>query len=123
MAYVRYRKVAGKHRMYCPVRKRPVVLGKDCEDGDIAYLDAFRLPSPTDQSWQKLDDVDEEEVLAEEVGEPDGTLVVVPKGGGWFNVQNTATGDFINTSALRLKDAEALISRFSTQPDLAGEDE
>ena len=116
MSYVRCRKVQGKHHMYCPVRKKAVVLGKDCDDGDVANLTAAQAKAVEDNaSWKVLDVKDENEVLAEEAGPPDGLLILVSKGGGWFDVQNTATGETINTTSLRLEDAEALITEYKVK--------
>ena len=113
MSYVRCRKVQGKHHMYCPVRKRAVVLGKDCDDGDVAHLLPSQVgPVSKDPSWKVLESIDEDEVLAEEVGEPTGILVVVPKSGGWYDVQNTETGEIINTTSLRLEDANEFIAGY-----------
>lgn len=95
-----------------------MVLGKGQEDGDIAHLSSDQVAKLAgNKSWQVLDAVDENEVLAEEIGEPDGLLVLITKGGGWFDVQNTATGEVINTTSLRLEDAQALIDETPDEAD------
>ena len=123
MSYIKCRKIQGKHHMYCPVNKTAVVLGKGCDDGDVAYLTPAQAKSIADNpTWKVLDGVDEEELLNEEVGEPDGLLVLVSKGGGWYDVKNTATGEVINTTSLRLEDAESIISEYKVAEEGDGDE-
>lgn len=111
--FVRYAKVSGKHRMYCYVRERKVVLGKGCKDGQVAYFHPNATPPGNDSAWKCLDanDVATEATeleLYEKAGKPQGTLEIVPDGSG-FNVVNTATGKRINTYTLTKDEAEEIV--------------
>lgn len=111
--YVRFKKVRGKHRMFCDVRNRKVVLGKGCDDGDVAYLPPGGLPKESNESWERMDDLAHvteatEQQVQEAAGDPEGTLAIVEAGEGAYNVVNTATGEAINTTPLTREQAEAM---------------
>ena len=104
--FIRWKKATGKHHMYCSIRKKRVILGKGRPDGDIAYFPPHHVP--THSSWERLDQVDVAAELAEKVGDAEGTLEVVERSPGWYDVVNTATKKPINTSGLRKAAAEEL---------------
>lgn len=108
--FVRFRKVSGKHHMFCYVREQKVVLGKGCEDGDVAYFYPNYTPPGSNESWKRIDaePVTTEEQVYEDAGKPEGTLEVRERSPGWYDVVNTATGNPVNTSAMRKDDAEAM---------------
>jgi hypothetical protein len=109
--FIRYRKIRGKHRMYCSVREKKVLLGKGQEDGDVAYLEPGGQPKESNESWERIDNdvvVAEatEQQLQEAAGEPEGTLEILEVGEEAYNVVNTATGKALNTAPLTRQQAE-----------------
>jgi hypothetical protein len=111
--FIRYRKVSGKHRMYCPVREKKVLLGPNQKDadGDVAYLKPGGTPKESNESWERIDDDvavagATEQQLQEAAGEPEGTLEIVEVGEEAYDVVNTATGKALNTAPLTRKQAE-----------------
>jgi hypothetical protein len=113
--FVRFKKVAGKHHMYCPVRDRKVVLGPNQADGDIAYLTPAGSPAGSNESWVCLDEEGHvaeatEQEMQETAGEPEGTLEIKEVGEEAYDVVNTETGKPLNTSALSKEEAEALVA-------------
>jgi len=117
--YLRYKKISGKHHMYCPVREKKVILGKGCDDGDIAYFLPHQAPPEGAPSWERMGRKDgvtaEQEFIDAEVGEPDGVLKLVEKNGGWYDIENTATGEIINTTSLRKEEAEEIIKGYKPE--------
>jgi hypothetical protein len=111
--WVRYAKISGKHRMFCHVRDRKVVLGKGQADGQIAYFKPGATPPGSDASWKCIDpDVAVNEAteleMLEKAGMPAGTLRKEPDGEG-FNVINTQTGEPINSFTLTEAEADAIV--------------
>ena len=110
--FIRYRKVSGRHHYYCPFRKRKAILGpKGCPDGNIGYFRHNEVPDNANHSWERMDSVEPNKVLEEEVGEPDGVLKMV-KNGKRYDIINTATGDAINTAPLTKKEAEEMVAGY-----------
>lgn len=117
--FVRFRKVSGKHHMYCPVRERKVLLGPGQVDGDIAYLTPAGSPAGSNESWKCLDEEGHvaevtEGKMQEVAGKPEGTLYAVHVTEGvdipYWNVINTATDKLVNTAPLTKEQAEAIVA-------------
>ena len=52
---VRYAKVRGKHRGYCSIRKKKVLVGPGQADGQIIYFFPGAIPPGNDSSWERVD--------------------------------------------------------------------
>ncbi len=109
--YQRWRKKIGKHHMFCPVRKKKVILGAKLPDGDIAFFLPSQAPPTPSKAWEQLDSGPTmEETMVDDVGDVAGELELRETSKGWYDVINTATGKAINTSKLRKNDAEAMLT-------------
>ena len=121
--YQRWRRLGGRHHMYCAVRDKKVIIGEGAPDGDFAYFTKAQAPPDTDPMWEKLDGGPATDAKAmETVTSPDGTLKVEEVSKGWYNVINTATGQPVNTSKLRKAEAEAMVAG-SPPEDNKGDEE
>ena len=121
--FVKCRKVSGKHHMFCPVKRRKVVLGKGQPDGDVAFLSPTQAAAVmTEKSWEVLEGgAAPEAVMMDNVEEPKGAFVLKERSPGWWDVINTGTGEPVNTTALRKVDAEAMLAEQPTDEEPAVE--
>ena len=88
-----YRLKVGVGKHYVLGRGLPLLPGEEitCDEGDIAaFMDKFEV------------------VTAQDHPEPTEGLRIEHRGGGWFDVVNSATGRAINSAPMRRDDADSL---------------
>ena len=121
-----YRLLRGKHykrnRSRTSVNKGLVRYEAGGDNGLVPYGPGERHPEPDGVRWELADGAPapKAEPAAEEFT---GAYELSPRGGAWFDVVNKATGETINTSALREDAALEMIAGYEADPPEQEEDE